>query len=44
VDDEAVGMAARQHIPQLLYDPIAGRVRRGIEMKDATPLMSVLST
>jgi hypothetical protein len=23
----------------LLYDPIAGRVRGGIEMKDPTPMM-----
>jgi hypothetical protein len=37
--DIAVRAGQRQRLPQLLYDPIAGRVRRGIEMKDATPLM-----
>jgi hypothetical protein len=29
----------RQSFPQLLYDPIAGRMRRGIEVQDSPTIM-----
>ena len=35
----AVGTGPRQGLPPWLYDPIAGRVRGGIEVKEAAPLM-----
>jgi hypothetical protein len=37
--DIAVRTGPRQGLPQLLNDPIAGWVRRGIEVKDAATLM-----
>ena len=44
VADIAVRTGPRQGFPQLLYDPIAGRVRGGIEVKDTAPLQKLRSS
>jgi hypothetical protein len=37
--DVLVATGKRQSLPQLLDDPIAGRMRRGVEMQNSPPIM-----
>ena len=37
--DVLVATGKRQSLPELLDDPIAGRMRRGIEMQNSPPIM-----